>query len=79
MVFGGVAYYWSLLQEGQSAAQNIDRLFFDEDGQMRNEFRRLFSSLFKMDARYVEIVRILGRRRTMRTRRRFSPRASKTR
>ena len=64
MVFGGVAYYWSLLQEGQSAAQNIDRLFFGADGLMRNEFKRLFSSLFKMDARYVEIVRMLGRRQS---------------
>ena len=28
MAFGGVAYYWSLLQAGYSAAQNFDRLFF---------------------------------------------------
>jgi hypothetical protein len=28
MALGGVAYYWSLLQEGLSAAQNFDRLFF---------------------------------------------------
>ena len=64
MAFGGVAYYWSLLQEGQSAAQNIDRLFFGEAAVMRFEFGRLFSSLFKMAARHVEVVRLLGRRKS---------------
>ena len=59
MIFGGVAYYWSLLQEGQSAAQNIDRLFFGTADEMRNEFSRLFSSLFKSSARHVEIVKTL--------------------
>lgn len=60
MTLGGVAYYWSLLQEGQSAAQNIDRLFFGTADEMRNEFSRLFSSLFKSSARHVEIVKALG-------------------
>ena len=43
MAFGGVAYYWSILQGGYSAAQNFDRrktrrvqrLFFMRDGQRR--------------------------------------------
>ena len=60
MAFGGVAYYWSLLQEGQSAAQNFDRLFFGETHEMRDEFRCLFSSMFKMSTLHMEIVRIIG-------------------
>ena len=64
MILGGVAYYWSLLQEGQSAAQNIDRLFFGTADEMRNEFSRLFSSLFKPSARHVEIVKALGGRKS---------------
>ena len=63
MALGGVAYYWSLLQEGQSAAQNIDRLFFGPADEMRSEFERLFSSLFKSPTRHVEIVKLLGSRR----------------
>ena len=63
MAFGGVAYYWSILQEGQSAAQNIDRLFFGAADEMRHEFDRLFSSLFKVAARHVEIVKLLGARK----------------
>ncbi len=68
MAFGGVAYYWSILQEGQSAAQNIDRLFFGVADEMRNEFARLFSSLFKSSTRHVEIVRLLGRKKIGMTR-----------
>ncbi len=68
MVFGGVAYYWSLLQEGQSAAQNIDRLFFGATDEMRNEFNRLFSSLFKSPTRHMEIVKLLGLKKNTMTR-----------
>ena len=68
MAFGGVAYYWSILQEGQSAAQNIDRLFFGVADEMRNEFARLFSSLFKSSTRHVEIVKLLGRKKIGMTR-----------
>ena len=30
MVFGGVAYYWSLLEKGKSPEQNVNKLFFDD-------------------------------------------------
>ena len=43
MAFGGVAYYWSILQGGYSAAQNFDRLFFGQADEMRNEYGRLFA------------------------------------
>ena len=68
MAMGGVAYYWSLLREGESMAQNFDRLFFGESAVMRDEFGRLFSSLFKMERRHVEIVRALGKRQSGMTR-----------
>lgn len=62
MALGGVAYYWSLLSSQLSAAQNIDRLYFAKGAPLAGEFERLFSSLFKYDARYVEIVTILASR-----------------
>ena len=68
MAFGGVAYYWSLLREGLSAAQNIDRLCFGPLDEMRNEFNNLFASLFKMETKHVSIVRALGKRRSGLTR-----------
>ena len=68
MAFGGVAYYWSLLQEGCSAAQNFDRLFFGQADEMRNEYNRLFASLFRRPTRHMAIVEMLGRRKTGMTR-----------
>ncbi len=68
MAMGGVAYYWSLLREGESVAQSFDRLFFGESSIMRDEFKRLFSSLFRMERRHVEIVRALGGRKSGMTR-----------
>lgn len=68
MALGGVAYYWSLLREGTSAAQNFDRLFFGEADEMRNEYGRLFSSLFKRPSRHLEIVETLARRKSGMTR-----------
>ena len=60
MAFGGVAYYWSLLQDGLSAAQNIDALFFGASDEMRNEFSRLFASLFRIQTRHAEIATALA-------------------
>ena len=60
MVLGGPAYYWSLLQKGKSAAQNIDNLFFAENGKLRGEYNALYESLFKNPDRYIKIVEALG-------------------
>ena len=68
MAFGGVAYYWSLLQSGYSAAQNFDRLFFGQADEMRNEYERLFASLFKRPTRHMAIVEMLGKRKVGMTR-----------
>ena len=56
MAFGGVAYYWSLLEEGKSAAQNFDSLFFGESAELRLEFENVFRSLFKNPTRHFAII-----------------------
>ena len=68
MAMGGVAYYWSLLKRGESAAQNLDRIFFGEWDVMRAEFKEVFSSLFKDEGRYVDIITALGRTKAGMTR-----------
>ena len=60
MAFGGVAYYWSLLEEGKSAAQNLDRLCFAESGELREEFDSVFQSLFKTPTRHYAIINLFG-------------------
>ena len=64
MAFGGVAYYWSLLEEGKSAAQNFDSLFFEESAELRMEFENVFRSLFKNPTRHFAIINLFGERKT---------------
>ena len=67
-VFGGIPYYFSLLDKNESLAQNIDRLFFGRDTKMRREFRRLFNTLYKSPERYIEIIKALSKSRKGMTR-----------
>ena len=68
MVMGGPAYYWSLLNKSKSATQNIDSLFFAENGKLKNEYNALYESLFKHPELYIKIVSILGNKATGLTR-----------
>jgi hypothetical protein len=68
MVFGGIPYYLSILDREESLVQNIDRLFFSQDTQMRREFRRLFNTLYKKPDKYIDIVKVLSKSRSGMTR-----------
>ena len=46
MVMGGVPFYLQQAESGLSSAQIIDKACFSKNGLLRNEFERLFSSLF---------------------------------
>ncbi len=60
MVFGGVPYYWSLYDPGASVAQNVDRLLFSPDGELRLEYSQLYTSLFKNAATHLAVVDALA-------------------
>ena len=60
MIFGGVPYYWSLLQKGASLTQEIDRLIFSKDGDMYDEFSMLYASLFKRPESYIKVISLLA-------------------
>ncbi|MBQ9606828.1 MAG: AAA family ATPase, partial [Lachnospiraceae bacterium] len=45
MVFGGIPYYWTFIQKGYSPAQNIDRILFEKDAPLKEEFDYLFASI----------------------------------
>jgi hypothetical protein len=63
MVFGGVPHYLSLFEKGLSTPQNIDHLLFKKDAKLKNEFDRLFGSLFKNPEDHIKVVRYLSTRR----------------
>ena len=60
MVLGGVPFYLSLIKKEESFPQTIDRLYFAPNAPLKDEFDRLFSSLFRSPEPYVEIIRVLA-------------------
>lgn len=57
---GGIPYYLKDIQKGESVAQNIDRICFDRDGTLRDEFNELYASLFDNAENHVAVVRALS-------------------
>ena len=59
MIFGGIPYYLGYIDSSQSLAQNVDRLFFARHGVLRNEYDRLFDSVFTNPEMIKSIVGLL--------------------
>ena len=62
MVFGGVPYYLKHVNAGLSASQNIQKILFDKNAPLADEFNKLFASLFKDADDYIELIEIISRR-----------------
>ncbi len=63
MFTGGIPYYLSMFRKGWSLARNIDNLCFGEGAKLKDEFNRLFHSLFTNADDCIKIVRLLGKKR----------------
>ena len=72
MIFGGIPYYLGYIDKNLSLAQNVDRLFFSRSGVLRNEYERLFESVFTNPTAIRAIVRLLYTRNAGFTRREIS-------
>lgn len=68
MIFGGIPYYWCLLQKGASIAGEVDRLIFSPDGELHDEFEMLYASLFKKPDPYVRVIELLAKKKMGMTR-----------
>lgn len=62
MILGGIPYYMGYMKRQLSLAQNIDNMFFIKGAQLRDEYNRLFSSVFDNPDRVKEVVAFLSRR-----------------
>jgi uncharacterized protein len=60
MAIGGIPHYLEKIQKGMSVAQNIDRLCFEKDGSLHNEFNMLFTSLFDNSEKHIKIIKALA-------------------
>ena len=68
MIFGGVPYYWGFLQKGMSLTQNIDHILFSKQAPLKEEFKYLYSSIFRKPEQYERLVETLGQKKAGLTR-----------
>ena len=62
MTTGGIPMYLSYVYPGLSLAQIIDNLYFNRKAKLKDEFDRLFNSIFRSPEHYKAIVRLLAKR-----------------
>ena len=62
MIMGGVPHYLKEIESGKSAIQNIEEIYFSEEGILNNEFSRLYQALFEHADNHIAVVRALGKK-----------------
>jgi uncharacterized protein len=62
MVFGGIPFYLDFIDTRKSATQNINDLCFKPKGKLRNEFQKLYRSLFKKADKHISIIEALAKK-----------------
>lgn len=60
MCMGGIPYYLKEISKGRSAVQEIDRICFQKNGLLSNEFDLIYKSLFGENSRHQEIIKVLA-------------------
>ena len=68
MALGGVPHYLHEVEGGKSAVQNINQICFAENGLLKDEFPKLFASLFEDADKHMKIIRSLVKKRKGMTR-----------
>ena len=63
MVFGGIPFYLNLLDKRLSLDQNIDELLINPNGELHNEYERLFHSLFKRSESHMKVIDAIANKR----------------
>lgn len=63
MALGGIPYYLNYVEPGLTAEANIQNICFGKKAPLYDEFNKLFQSLFKHAASYIEIVKLIASKR----------------
>lgn len=63
MALGGVPYYLNYVDKGLSSAENIQNIFFDKKAPLRDEFTKLFRSLFNEAESYIELIKLISQKK----------------
>ena len=62
MVFGGIPFYLDMIDPRKSATQNINDLCFKPKGKLRNEFDKLYATLFKKADKHIAVIEALAKK-----------------
>jgi len=62
MVFGGIPFYLDFIDPRKSATQNINDLCFTQRGRLRNEFQKLYATLFKKADKHIAVIEALAQK-----------------
>ena len=60
IAIGGIPHYLNKIEKGESVVQTIQRLCFDANGDLVNEFEEIFESLFTHSSSHISMVRALA-------------------
>lgn len=60
MVLGGIPYYLNEVWKGESTFQAVDRICFQKNGLLHNEFNNLYRALFKNSENHEKIIQALA-------------------
>ncbi len=63
LALGGIPYYLRYIEPKLSAAQNIQNLLFNKNAVLKDEFNKLFMSLFYDATQYIELIKIISQKR----------------
>lgn len=61
MIAGGIPQYINFVQPKQSLPQAVDSVFFADQAPLKQEFERLFASLFSNADEYIKVIRLIGK------------------
>ncbi len=63
MAMGGIPFYLNQIIPTESAAQNINRLFFGSNAKLGDEYSQLFASLFNDHERHLKVIEALAKKK----------------
>ena len=72
MILGGIPYYMDLMDKMYGLNQNIDMLLFEKNAKLKNEFDRLYHSLFRLADNHIRIAETLAQNNAGMTRQELS-------
>ncbi len=75
MAVGGIPHYLKEIKKGESATQNINQICFSQTGLLRDEFSKLYVSLFENAENHVAVIRCLAKKRQGLTRKQIEANA----